>query len=116
MSIGGGTSAEGDMMGNTDPFVSSQGGGGLNALLQDPELMKAIGGVMSSAGAFSGSIKKLPPQVQKMLAQAMSKGGIGAPAQATGGGPLNPYGGNMTEFIPPSVAMATMDRMGIPYH
>jgi hypothetical protein len=84
----------------------------LGKLLQDPQVMAAMGQSMSKFGSLMASIKKLPPHAQDMLKQAM---GGGQHKQVAEQQSMDPYGGDMMKFITPEMARGVLDGMGIPY-
>jgi hypothetical protein len=115
-----GFSGEGGFTGATSVAgsgASPGGGGGLGALLGDPEVLKALGGFASQIAGVMKAGQKIPPHAKQMLAQLIH-GGQQGPQQSqemSQGDSLNPYGGDMGKFITPEMARGVLDQMGIPY-
>lgn len=110
-----------------DPMLSSgfstpvqggaQGGGflqGLAKLLKDPEVVKALGGFATSIGGTMAAGAKIPDHAKEMMQQLMQQGQQHFQPRPQGD-TLNPYGGDMSQFITPEMARGVLDGMGIPY-
>lgn len=113
-----GSSTSGDIPGVASSGVSGTNSGAgwmdsLGKILQDPQVMAALGQSMSKFGTMMASVKKLPPHVQDILKQAMQGGG--KHQQVADQQDMNPYGGDMMKFITPDMARGVLDGMGIPY-
>jgi len=87
----------------------------LTTLLQNPEIIKAIGQTGKDFGTMLGSAQKLPPEIQQMFRQVVAGGNTNQGqnrlphAAATG-----PYLGDIAAFLNPAFARNALREFGIP--
>lgn len=103
LDAGGGAGGIGGMFAGMD-FM-----GMFKSLFSDPESAKSIGDAIKALGGVAASIQKIPPQTRQLMQGAIQQ------QMQQQQDRLNPYGGDMMQFITPEMARGVLDEFGIPY-
>src|SRR5437879_5988460 len=86
----------------------------LRTLLQNPEVIKAIGQTGKDFGTLMGSAQKLPPELRQMFQQVVAGGQGQGQARAPHPAATGPYLGDIEAFMNPAFARNALREFGIP--